>query len=343
MAELTTGNRLDQYELGELLARSGMASIFKATDLDTGRTVALKVPHLHLEGDIAFAERFLREQQIGERLDHPGIIKVYARNGKRSRSYIAMELVEGRSLRALLKDKKAIPVERAVELTHELGEALAYLHKHGVVHRDLKPENVLILPDGHAKLLDFGIALDESARRLTWAGLSSTVGTPDYMAPEQAKGRRGDVRTDIYALGTLLYELLTGELPFVGGSAESLLRSKSTDEPRPPRSIVPTLDPALEEIVLHALEREPRDRYQRVDEMLDDLDHPEAVAARDRSEILARRKRFLGLTREGLMKSLLTLMLVALGGLIWLSQRHSARPVDPGLISPARGQLSEPR
>src|SRR5215469_7546996 len=103
MAELTTGSRLDQYELGELLARSGMASIFKAKDLDNGRTVALKVPHLHLEGDIVFSERFRREQQIGERLDHPAIIKIYAPNGKRSRSYIAMELVEGRSLRALLK------------------------------------------------------------------------------------------------------------------------------------------------------------------------------------------------------------------------------------------------
>jgi serine/threonine-protein kinase len=343
MAELTTGSRLDQYELVELLARSGMASIFKATDLDNGRTVALKVPHLHLEGDIAFAERFKREQQIGERLDHPAIIKVYAPNGKRSRSYIAMELVEGRSLRALLKDKKSIPLERALELTRELGEAIAYLHKHGVVHRDLKPENVLVMPDGHAKLLDFGIALDESARRLTWAGLSTTVGTPDYMAPEQAKGRRGDVRTDIYALGTLLYELLTGELPFVGGSAESLLRSKSTDDPRPPRSIVPTLDPALEEIVLHALEREPRDRYQRVDEMLEDLAHPERVVARDRSEILARRKRFLGLSRERLLPLLLTSMVVALCALIWLSQRRSARPVDSGMVQPGRGQLNEPR
>jgi serine/threonine-protein kinase len=341
MAELSTGSRLDQYELSELLARSGMASIFKAVDLDTGRVVALKVPHLHLEGDIAFAERFKREQQIGERLEHPGIIKVFAPKGKRSRSYIAMELVEGRSLRALLKDEKPFPVERAVALTLELGEALAYLHANGVVHRDLKPENVLVGPDGHAKLLDFGIALDESARRLTWAGLSNAVGTPDYMAPEQAKGRRGDVRTDIYALGTMLFEMLTGELPFVGGSAESLLRSKSTDEPRPPRDIVPTLEPAFEEIVLHALEREPRDRYQRIADMLDDLRHPERVVARDRSEILARRQR--SRVRERLLPVLVAGMVVALGSLIWLSQRRSAHPADAGTGAPSRGRVSEPR
>jgi serine/threonine-protein kinase len=343
MVELTAGHRLDHYELDELLARSGMASIFKATDLDTGRTVALKVPHLHLEGDIAFAERFRREQQIGERLDHPGVIKVYAPKGKRSRSYIAMELVEGRSLRALLKDKAPFPVPRAIELTLELGEAIAYLHANGVVHRDLKPENVLVSPDGHAKLLDFGIALDESARRLTWAGLSSTVGTPDYMAPEQAKGRRGDVRTDIYALGTMLYEMLTGELPFVGGSAESLLRSKSTDEPRPPRSLAPELDPALEEIVLHALEREPRDRYLRVADMLDELRHPERVVPRDRSEILARRKRFFGLPRERVLPFLLAGMVGALLLLVWLSARRGARPLDSTTGVPGRGQLSEPR
>ncbi|HTQ06547.1 MAG TPA: serine/threonine-protein kinase [Polyangiaceae bacterium] len=341
MSELTAGSRLDHYELEELLARSGMASIFKAVDVDTGRPVALKVPHLHLEGDIVFSERFRREEQIGQRLDHPGIIKVFAPKGKRSRTYIAMELVEGRSLRALL-GKKPLPPERAVELTLELGEALAYLHSNGVVHRDLKPENVLITPEGHAKLLDFGIALDESARRLTWTGLSSTVGTPDYMAPEQAKGRRGDVRTDIYALGTLLYEMLTGELPFVGGSAEAILRAKGSEDPRPPRGIVPELDPMLEEIALHALEREPRDRYQRMADLLDDLKHPDQVVPRDRSEILARRRRFFGIPRERLLPVFLGVIVILLGSLTWLSHRRSGAPAGSSL-SPASGHGNELR
>jgi eukaryotic-like serine/threonine-protein kinase len=341
MPELTAGSRLDHYELDDLLARSGMASIFKAKDLDTGRIVALKIPHLHLEGDIVFSERFRREEQIGQRLDHPGIIKFYAPKGKRSRTYIAMELVEGLSLRALIKGKKVAP-ERAVELTLELADALTYLHANGIVHRDLKPENVLLTAEGKAKLLDFGIAMDESARRLTWTGLSSTLGTPDYMAPEQAKGRRGDVRTDIYSLGTMLYELLTGELPFVGATAESILRSKTTDDPRPLRSIVPGIDPALEEIVLHAIEREPRDRYQRVAELIDDLRHPERVVPRDRSEILARRKRFLGISREGLLPVLLAGMVGLLCVLMWLSHRRSGAPT-PSPEGPLRGHGNDVR
>src|SRR5262249_53760052 len=157
-------------------------------------------------------ERFRREEDLGQRLDHPFVVK-FLRPRRKSRMYIAMELVEGTSLRALLQREKTVPVQRALDIAAKICEALVYLHDQRVVHRDLKPENVILLPDGSVKLLDFGIALDESARRLTWTGLSSTVGTPDYMAPEQVGGRRGDARTDVYALGTIAYEMLTGHMP----------------------------------------------------------------------------------------------------------------------------------
>jgi serine/threonine protein kinase len=328
MADLSVGDRLDRYELTELLARSGMASVFKARDTATQEVVALKLPHLHFESDVVFHERFKREQEIGQRLDHPGIVKVFPA-GKRSRKYIAMELVEGVSLRALLDAEKRLPVGRALDFAKQLAKALVYLHANGVVHRDLKPENVIVLADDELKLLDFGIALDDAARRITWFGLSATLGTPDYMAPEQISGRRGDVRTDIYALGSMLFEMLTGEPPFVGGNAQTLLRAKANEDPRSPRQLVPQLDPKLEDIVLHAIERVPADRFARANDFLTALSDPSQVEPRDRSAILTRKT---GLWRRALLfYVVLGLAIGLLGTLIWLSHRRVAPRLAPGL------------
>jgi serine/threonine protein kinase len=338
MAELLVGDRLDRYELTELLGHSGMAAIFKATDTETGATVALKVPHLHFESDVVFYERFRREQEIGQRLDHPGIVKVFPIAGKRSRTYLAMEFIDGRSLRAVVQDAKRLPAERALEIARQIAASLVYLHAHGIVHRDLKPENLLITEDGTVKLLDFGIALDEAARRLTWFGLSATVGTPDYMAPEQVSGRRGDVRTDIYSLGTILYEMVTGELPFVGANAQAVMRAKSSEDPRAPIDVVPDLDPKLNEIILHAIERQPRDRYARAVDMQKELNDPASVVIRDRSEILARR----GRGGHSLRRAAFPAALVVIMGLLLALIRATHREAPAGQ-APGRPEANGPR
>jgi serine/threonine-protein kinase len=191
--------------------------------------------------------------------------------------YIVMEFVEGTSLPAIIHEKRPIPTERALAIAFQICEALVYLHSQGIVHRDLKPENILVDDKGLIKILDFGIAMDESARRLTWTGLSNTIGTPDYMAPEQVSGRRGDVRTDIYALGTILYEMVTCELPYSEANVYGLMRAQANDDTTPPSKHVPSIDGSLEELILHAIDRSPRNRYPTAADMLADLREPSRV------------------------------------------------------------------
>ena len=279
MRDLAVGDSIDQYQVADLLGRSGMASLFKAVDRDSGEVVVLKVPHLQYESDVAFHERFRREEEIGLRLDHPNVVRVL-RPREKTRMYLAMEYVEGESLRALLRSSGPLPVERALAIARQLCAALSHLHQRGVVHRDLKPENVLVTPSGGVKLLDFGIALLDSARRLTWASLSGTLGTPDYMAPEQIRGRRGDSRTDVYGLGTVLYELLTGRLPYEAPNAAALLHAKTRRGPASLRQHRRDLSPAVEAVVLRAIARDPRDRYPGADEMGADLENPSSARAR---------------------------------------------------------------
>ena len=334
MRELNVGEKLDQYVLTELLARSGMASIFKADDTVGGRPVALKVPHKELESDVVFYQRFKREEDVGLRLNHPAIVRVL-RPEKKSRMYLAMEFIEGTSVRAMIQQRGALPRQEALDIASQLCEALSYLHKQRVIHRDIKPENILIGADGKMKLLDFGIALDESSRRLTWFKLSSTLGTPDYMAPEQIGGRRGDERTDVYGVGTLLYEMLTGKLPYTAPNAHALMRLKTSEEPRPPTYYVPNFDPLLELIILRAIARNPRDRYENVDELLADLRDPQRAADPSRAKPAGGRRGG-GLSHGQKMAAVTVAILVALGGLVWLSARGSGGGnAHPQVLPPA--------
>jgi len=331
MRDLTVGDRLDQYQLTDLLARSGMASIFKAVDTESGQPVALKVPHIQYESDVVFSERFRREEDVGQRLSHPNVVKVLKPREK-SRMYMAMEYVEGRSLRAIMQEKVPLPTEKALDIARQVCDALVYLHSEGVVHRDIKPENILLTASGQVKILDFGIALVAAERRLTWSGLSNTIGTPDYMAPEQIKGRRGDPRTDVYAVGTMLYEMLTCNLPYDSANPRALLRAKTSEEPRPPSYHVPGIDPSIEAIILRAIERDPRLRYVTAAQLLEALKNPSAVPPRDPGEAEARRRARAHVSRRVVLSVIAAAVLAGLGSLVWLSARQSGasgRPPAP--------------
>ncbi len=288
--DLEVGQTLDgRYEITDLISRSGMASIFKATDLKTNRTVALKVPFMQFESDPGFFSRFKREEQIGKALQHPYILRFDPDDedgDNRSRPYIVMEYLDGQTLGHLMRSVRPMPEADACRIASRLLEALHYMHEHEVVHRDLKPENVMICNDGSIRIMDFGIAKYEGARRLTFGGFTPAMGTPDYMAPEQVKGRRGDRRTDIYSLGAILYEMLTGVVPFEGPNPFIIMNARLSGDPVAPRKRNPEISPQVEEIILHAMARQPHDRYHTALEMKNDLDNPQAVQVTGRAERL---------------------------------------------------------
>jgi serine/threonine protein kinase len=281
MNHLEPGDTLDHYRIDAAIGRGGMSVLYKATDLNRGAQVAIKVPHAEMEADPVLFERFKREEEIGQLLDHPGVVKTF-NSEQRSRVYMVVEWVDGRLLRSILNEEKKLPIERAVKIALGICDALDYMHKRGIVHRDLKPENVMVDEDDNIKLIDFGIAMKEDARRLTFVNLSATLGTPDYISPEQVKGQRGDQRSDIYAVGVMLYEMLTGRVPFVGPNPLAVMNERVINEPPSPRALNPEISPALEEILYRALEREPRHRYATASEMTWDLENEEQVGVEDR-------------------------------------------------------------
>jgi eukaryotic-like serine/threonine-protein kinase len=282
MTPLYAGDQLDNYQLERLVASSEMASIFRATDMRDGRTAAIKVPTPQAECDTIFHDRFRREIQIGAKLNHEGIRKIYTEDGH-SRLYMAMEWLDGRLLRQVIAEEGRFSIERAVWIAREMLAALDYLHCHGVVHRDLKPENIMLDSEDRIKIIDFGIAACAGARRLTFGKLSRVMGSPDYISPEQVKNKRGDPRSDIYSAGVILYEMLTGETPFTGANVFAIMNARLAHPPRPPREINPAISPQLEEIVLRALERDPDDRYNHAREFAWALSHPDEVQVRERS------------------------------------------------------------
>jgi serine/threonine-protein kinase len=321
MTTLEAGDTLDHYRLDRTVARGGMATLFKATDLRDGRQVAIKVPHAEMEADPVLVERFRREREIGRELDHPGVVKTFD-GEERSRPYMVIEWVDGQLLRSILNQERQLTIERATNFALQILDALDTMHKHGVVHRDLKPENIMVDAEDRIKLIDFGIAMKEDARRITFVDMSPTLGTPDYISPEQVKGQRGDQRSDIYSLGVMFYEMLTGDPPFRGPNPLAVMNERVLHDPEPARSKRAEISPELEEILNRALERDPRRRYQTASEMEWELEHQEQVSVEDgeRRQVSAR-MRMPGVRRLLLYAGLALVPIVIFGLMVMLARR----------------------
>jgi serine/threonine-protein kinase len=284
--ESEVGKILDgRFELTELLSEGGMAKVYRAVDKSTGETVAVKIPFMRFESDPASYNRFQREEEIGQLLNHPSVLRVIPVENK-TRQYLVMEFLEGETLADLLERTRPLPVADAVRLATRLCDVLQYIHDNEIVHRDLKPQNVMLCKDGSIRLMDFGIAKAPRDRNLSIKGFTPTMGTPDYMAPEQVRGEAGTIQTDIYSLGAMLYEMVTGKTPFQGDNAFVVMNSRVTGDPVAPRTLRPDLPPVVEEIILHAMEREPGSRYQSATGFQSDLEHQDLVRVTGRSERL---------------------------------------------------------
>jgi len=260
-----------RYRIVRKLGSGGMANVYLAEDEDLGRRVAIKILNERYANDDLFIERFRREAKSAAALSHPNIVSVYDRGEAEGTYYIAMEVIEGRSLKELIMTRGPLPIAQALAYTHEMLEALRFAHRHGIIHRDIKPHNILI--GERLKVTDFGIAR-AGASQMTEAG--SIMGTAQYLSPEQARGAPVTASSDLYSAAIVLYEMLTGKVPFTGDSAIEIAMKHLNDPPKPPSKIRPEIPEELDAVVLRALAKNPEDRYQTAEEFSEDLHRVEA-------------------------------------------------------------------
>ena len=264
-----------RYELDGIVGRGGMAEVYRARDIRLDRIVAVKTLREDLARDQTFQARFRREAQSAASLNHPSIVAVYDTGEDDTDGshipYIVMEYVDGRTLRDLLREDRRLLPERALEITDGVLRALDYSHRNGIVHRDIKPGNVMLTRDGKVKVMDFGIARAVSDAQATMTQTAQVIGTAQYLSPEQARGERVDARSDLYSTGCLLYELLTGRPPFLGDSPVAIAYQHVRENPVPPSRVDPEVPQWADAIVLRAMEKDPRDRYQSAAEMRADI------------------------------------------------------------------------
>lgn len=321
------GAKIDHYEIIRLLGHGGMNRVYLALDTNNQQKVVLKFPNEDLIGNVAVFERYKREAEIGSRINHPHVQHLFNIDEERSDEYLVVEYIKGRTLREVMEDQPSqifSPVQ-ALNIALQICDALAYCHEHGVFHRDIKPENIMIEEDGNVKIIDFGVALLEGARRVTWRGLTGTVGTPDYMSPEQLKGERGTASSDIYAVGVLLYEMLCGHPPFEGENVFAVINQHATQDPPSILRYNSALSPELATVVMKAIRLDPEKRYKTIRDMIHDLRNLEEVTPVPYVPDKAQPGRF---WQQALLITLITiaicLVIIALGFLAQVLQ-HIAR------------------
>jgi eukaryotic-like serine/threonine-protein kinase len=261
-----------RYRILRKLGAGGMANVYLAEDEELGRRVAIKILNDRYANDELFIERFRREAKSAAALSHPNIVSIYDRGEAEGTYYIAMEVIEGRSLKELILTRGPLPIPQAIAYTLEILDALRFAHRHGIIHRDVKPHNILVGGE-RLKVTDFGIAR-AGASQMTEAG--SIMGTAQYLSPEQARGAPVTASSDLYSVGIVLYEMLTGKVPFGGDSAIEIAMKHLNELPKPPSKIRPEIPPELDQVVLRALAKAPEDRYQTAEEFAEDLHRVEA-------------------------------------------------------------------
>ena len=276
--EFRRGDVLDgRFYILEDIYGGGMATLYRAEDMDHGRqNVAVKVPFLKFESDAAFYAQFRREEEIGLKLNHPYLLRFIPVENK-SRAYIVTEYLRGCTLDYIIHKKRPLPEADALKIASVICEAVQHMHDCGIIHNDLKPSNIMICSDRALRVMDFGLATHVSARRGLFGAFVPIFGTPQYMSPEQVKGKRTDARTDVYTLGAILFEMLTGKLPFESEDHWASVRQRTSGDPVAPRSLNPAISAQAEEIVLHAMQRRPDDRHQTAAAFKADLDSPDRV------------------------------------------------------------------
>ena len=314
---LQIGDQFDHFQIRSHLAQGGMSDIYIAYDLLSGQEVVLKIPNRASIGDPAQYERFQRELEVMRTLDHPAIQKGVDSGQFNNTPYLVTRLVTGESMRTLVARKAPMPADEAVRLIRRIADGLAHCHDHDIIHRDIKPENILISPEGEPVIIDFGLALTKGAFRVTYANLTGAAGTPDYMAPEQIEGHRGDKRTDVYAVGTMLFELLTGHIPFEGDNQMAVMSLHlQGNVPRLDRAGL-NISPQLAAVVALAMQRNPDRRYPDLHRLIHDLEHLEAVdvAILDRTEApLAELPWWRGQTFVSVLMALVVLLVLVIAG-----------------------------
>jgi len=343
------------YEVEELLGKGGMGVVYRAKDTRLGRPVALKVLPPELTRDEERKARFLQEARTASAVNHPAIAQIYDVDEGEDGLFIAMELVEGKTVKALIQGRE-LDVLGALEIASQVASGLQKAHEAGIVHRDIKPENLVVTPDGHAKILDFGLAkLLEPPKQAGADGISHmetlaktqagfVLGTLRYMSPEQARGQAVDSRSDIFSLGIVLYEMITGQLPFAGASALDTLHAIAFEETRPMTALRPNLPPSLQRVVTRCLRKRAADRYPEAKELVSDLKTVQrevesgissrvSLAARLQERLRLLKERSLG---EWLLPA--AILLVVLAVLVGVAS-GSGGGLGPGLVFSAASAL----